>query len=1554
MTTDVGPRILSLSYRNESNIFYINEAQAGQTGGTDWKIYGGHRVWHAPENVPRTYFGDNFPINITISKDKVVLTQPTESTTGIQKIITIEGKGHGELANLQVTHTLANKGLWAVEIAPWAISTMGEGTTAILPMSNIQDPNAPRYGPRSLISVWKYSNLENDTRIHIGTKYVLVHQIPGISNSNKIGTRSNDGFTAALNKNQLFIKTISKETKKIKTDFGSNIESYVADYLELETFGEYDLLEPNSEVKKSDNRSSYSKTVDYCFENIKLQVNGPLSRTTTSLTTSLLRAEGFGLIPINDTITLVDINYLTPIGSGIYSINIDDQTNPPATFSFTYQCEMIPEQLEIKFERNVSPSPIAPPQSPPWTNIYPFTIENIDSRKIIPENSFSISCTEGFRCILIPPSFYESTNYFRIKVNPKFPFPRDLNGFLDVVLTDMIHKVNYNTRYLIFNPPEQKPTRILNSLMWPAQTVNFNRKLETTQSHWIFTTNSLNSFIYSLDPPNLNPLYYQPLSGSPTTNQTYVLNLGTFNYLQNSDYQSTLDEYYNNSTNTLNSDMLVINSKLFPTIPLSNSILFDPDIKNYDNFTTYVGIEYLKNSVNGLLFPAKGVLTRFTINKSEKIDFQFPFGYTNGNVTHYNYRFGTLQSNYIERSNLLINMDSTDIGEFNFIYKNSLVDINAPVLQEIKYVKWNDTHFITQLHVTDDIAGIYEISLLGYTLDYRDLVGGTLLDAHFEKLMTIQLQPSTSLINLVTLTDKAYNIQTYRDVFNSNLDTLPLNPFTSQLLRSPISLQNITFIQFNGMEYNAKNEKLGYNLTSMFLKNDVNCSLLLNLTISNPIGWLPKLIIRYPGGADPQIFTGTWDQQLRMYTIKFNLKPRVYPGLVEYDLDIQSMLISSQELIFKKGESAELKVFSIETDIADQMPPLIVDVIVVNGPLVSPPTTGEIVTFGWELNIVDEQNGFDRGEIIVYSDMDRVPYVFNINLENRKSGGTDRFGTYSININASVPCISQSFSIHEITLIDKLGYTSKTSNTIATQFKDQPPKGANPGDPVFIDPLIRYPTPNILPSLSLNCPALNPIDQTVPDRISFTNIKVLPLSVDLGLPYPENRTIGVNFTVTSLLPLSYRHLPIVYFNYANTKYLSCPTFLISKSDDRTINQYGCTIVLPHGLTFNKEIPISIFGATDVSLHYSGISKPSITLSSTYTNTIPFLESASSISADGGTLTVFGKNFIGYSTSTKLSSAINFEINYGNGYESLIPNLIHGTVFTSEIQSHKINRVIKIRVSNGKDISNEIIIVPTPSQTPKPTPTASNPSTPSPTEPQTPTPTLSQSPEPKPVCKGNCGGSDKGYCDERKGCICFKPWSGESCQSKTINTTEPTIANTETHSSNEVIVNGKPVQFSTFISIVAIQELNHLLSPIKTHKIESWNLTSFTNSSSRVDDQYDFKTMKLKINDIHFYGKFIDIGYIDNKIISIQNRQVDEFGVEIFSNETTQENSNQSETQIGMIIPQYSNSVILDPDFSHLLDYSNDAEEQCNGGKKNGGLSKTKIAGIIEKRKRKRI
>jgi len=78
-TTDIGPRIIRFGFVGQQNEFAEFAHMIGRTGGNEWRGYGGHRLWHAPEAQPRSYIPDNEPITIEQHDDFIRLIQPMET-----------------------------------------------------------------------------------------------------------------------------------------------------------------------------------------------------------------------------------------------------------------------------------------------------------------------------------------------------------------------------------------------------------------------------------------------------------------------------------------------------------------------------------------------------------------------------------------------------------------------------------------------------------------------------------------------------------------------------------------------------------------------------------------------------------------------------------------------------------------------------------------------------------------------------------------------------------------------------------------------------------------------------------------------------------------------------------------------------------------------------------------------------------------------------------------------------------------------------------------------------------------------------------------------------------------------------------------------------------------------------------------------------------------------------------------------------------------------------------------------------------------------------------
>lgn len=246
VTTDVGPRIIRFGFINGENEFKEFDLQLGKTGGDQWLPYGGHRLWHAPEDPVRTYYPDNFPVQFEQHDGSVRFIQAPEKTTGIQKEIDVWMSPND--AHVRITHRLRNTNLWTVELAPWALSVMAPGGVGIFPLPP-RGSHPKDLLPTSSMAVWAYTDM-TDARWTWGTKYVLLRQDTQAKIPQKVGFMDTDGWEAYARNGHLFVKKFDYVNGARYPDFGCNAETFTnADMLEVETLGPVAPIEAGKAVE---------------------------------------------------------------------------------------------------------------------------------------------------------------------------------------------------------------------------------------------------------------------------------------------------------------------------------------------------------------------------------------------------------------------------------------------------------------------------------------------------------------------------------------------------------------------------------------------------------------------------------------------------------------------------------------------------------------------------------------------------------------------------------------------------------------------------------------------------------------------------------------------------------------------------------------------------------------------------------------------------------------------------------------------------------------------------------------------------------------------------------------------------------------------------------------------------------------------------------------------------------------------------------------------------------------------------------------------------------
>lgn len=262
-TVEIGPRIIRFGAVGGENMFF--EDESGTVGNDDasiaeafgsgevWKIYGGHRLWHSPEVMPRTYLPENHPVKYEILENGVRLFPRELKEINTQNIMEITMSDDGEVT---VLHTVINIGFWDIKLAPWAITVMAKGGLEVVPMT---DRDTGYLSNRNLI-LWPYTKI-NDKCVKWHDRYVTVESIARADKDEafKIGINNEDGYAMYFNKDSLFVKRFGYDGQAEYPDNGCNFETYTNDvFLECETLGGMKMLKPGERVEHTEKWSLFT------------------------------------------------------------------------------------------------------------------------------------------------------------------------------------------------------------------------------------------------------------------------------------------------------------------------------------------------------------------------------------------------------------------------------------------------------------------------------------------------------------------------------------------------------------------------------------------------------------------------------------------------------------------------------------------------------------------------------------------------------------------------------------------------------------------------------------------------------------------------------------------------------------------------------------------------------------------------------------------------------------------------------------------------------------------------------------------------------------------------------------------------------------------------------------------------------------------------------------------------------------------------------------------------------------------------------------------------
>jgi len=256
ITLDCGPRIIRFSFIGKDNFMFedinrdvsvngeVVEAVFGK--GSEWFIYGGHRMWLSPEDMPLSYYPDNEQVICNEIKNGVDLIAPVQRVNEVQFRFEITMKT--EKTNLEIKHYVTNTGNNTRNNAIWGLTVLGKGGLEVIPQ--------PLYDTGLLanrvISLWPYSDM-SDERVYFGKKYITLKQDKNISSAFKFGINNIRNWAAYFNHDSMFIKKYHCNPEGKYPDYGTSFETYTnKHFLEMESLGELTDITPGSTLFHSE------------------------------------------------------------------------------------------------------------------------------------------------------------------------------------------------------------------------------------------------------------------------------------------------------------------------------------------------------------------------------------------------------------------------------------------------------------------------------------------------------------------------------------------------------------------------------------------------------------------------------------------------------------------------------------------------------------------------------------------------------------------------------------------------------------------------------------------------------------------------------------------------------------------------------------------------------------------------------------------------------------------------------------------------------------------------------------------------------------------------------------------------------------------------------------------------------------------------------------------------------------------------------------------------------------------------------------------------------
>ena len=236
-----GPRIVRLGRSgSKRNLLAETPGLGWETPHGRYELYGGHRLWFAPEDPDLVAVPDGHGLVVESEPGGIRLTGPAEPPTGLVRSMVL--RLSSTRPALEVCHELRNVADRPIELAPWSITQLPLGGTVLLP----ERPATPGHHvrPNRMLVLWPYASWA-DERFRPRDGLLTLDAQPGPSF--KLGYFNEAGWVAYARDGAVLVRRFEAMAGKPHPDLGCNVEAYLGPrYLELELLGPLAELAPGA------------------------------------------------------------------------------------------------------------------------------------------------------------------------------------------------------------------------------------------------------------------------------------------------------------------------------------------------------------------------------------------------------------------------------------------------------------------------------------------------------------------------------------------------------------------------------------------------------------------------------------------------------------------------------------------------------------------------------------------------------------------------------------------------------------------------------------------------------------------------------------------------------------------------------------------------------------------------------------------------------------------------------------------------------------------------------------------------------------------------------------------------------------------------------------------------------------------------------------------------------------------------------------------------------------------------------------------------------------